>query len=67
MRFVADDDVRVSFEIERVASDGKTGKPVADITRYTYRDGDARYVVPSSGKRQLSKPSSPSERPSSSA
>ena len=42
---VADDDVRVSFEIERVATDGKTGKPVADITRYTYRDGEARYVV----------------------
>jgi hypothetical protein len=42
---IADDDVRVSFEIERVATDGKTGKPVADITRYTYRDGDARYVV----------------------
>src|SRR5258707_2436210 len=41
----ADDDARVSFEIERVATDGKTGKPVADITRYTYRDGDARYVV----------------------
>jgi hypothetical protein len=42
---VADDDARVSFEVERVATDGKTGKPVADITRYTYRDGDARYVV----------------------
>jgi hypothetical protein len=42
---VADDDVRVSFEVERVATDGKIGKPVADITRYTYRDGDARYVV----------------------
>jgi hypothetical protein len=42
---VADDDVKVSFELERVATDGKTGKPVADITRYTYRDGDARYVV----------------------
>jgi hypothetical protein len=28
-----------------VATDGKTGKPVADITRYTYRDDDARYVV----------------------
>ena len=42
---VADDDVRVSFETERVATDGKTGKPVADITRYTYRDDDARYVV----------------------
>ena len=44
-KIVADDDVRVSFETERVATDGKTGKPVADITRYTYRDGDARYVV----------------------
>jgi hypothetical protein len=42
---VADDDVRVSFETDRVATDGKTGKPVADITRYTYRDGDTRYVV----------------------
>src|SRR5258708_13826750 len=42
---VADDGVMVSFESERVATDGKTGKPVADITRYTYRDGDARYVV----------------------
>jgi hypothetical protein len=41
----ADDHERVSFEIERVATDGRTGKPVADITRYTYRDGDARYVV----------------------
>jgi hypothetical protein len=42
---VADDDGRGSFEIENVAIDGKTGKPVADVTRYTYRDGDARYVV----------------------
>jgi len=42
---VADDDARVSFETERVATDGKTGKPVADITRYIYRDGDARYVL----------------------
>ena len=42
---VADDGARVCFETERVATDGKTGKPVADITRYTYRDDDARYVV----------------------
>jgi hypothetical protein len=42
---IADDDARVSFQIERVATDRKTGKPVADITRYTYRDGDTRYVV----------------------
>jgi len=42
---IAGDDTRVSFQIERVATDRKTGKPVADITRYTYRDGDTRYVV----------------------
>jgi hypothetical protein len=42
---IADDDARVSFQIERVATDRKTGKPVADITRYIYRDGDTRYVV----------------------
>jgi hypothetical protein len=41
----ADDDAKVSFQIERVATDSKTGKPVADITRYSYRDGDTRYVV----------------------
>jgi hypothetical protein len=32
---VADDDARVSFEIERVVTDGKTGKPVADIITTT--------------------------------
>jgi hypothetical protein len=42
---VADDDAKVSFESGRVVSDGKTGKPIADITRYTYRDGDSRYIV----------------------
>jgi hypothetical protein len=43
---IADDDARVSFNIERVGADGQTGKPVADITRYTYRDADdTRYVV----------------------
>src|ERR1700737_5515640 len=30
---------------DRVAIDGKTGKPVADVTRYTYHDADTRYVV----------------------
>jgi hypothetical protein len=42
---IADNEARVAFEVERVATDGKTGKPVADITRYMYRDGDRRYVV----------------------
>lgn len=42
---IADNEARVSFEAERIATDGRTGKPVADITRYTYRDADVRYVV----------------------
>lgn len=42
---IADNEARVSFEAERTATDSRTGKPVADITRYTYRDADARYVV----------------------
>ena len=42
---IADDDARVGFETDRVAIDGKTGKPVADPTRHTYGDGGTRYVV----------------------
>jgi hypothetical protein len=42
---IADGDARVGFETDRVAIDGKTGKPVADLTRYTYGDGGTRYVV----------------------
>jgi hypothetical protein len=42
---VADNEARVSFETGHVGIDDKTGKPVADLKRYTYRDGDARYVV----------------------
>lgn len=44
-KIIADDDAKVSFETDRVAIDGKTGKPVADVTRYTYRDVDTRYVA----------------------
>jgi hypothetical protein len=44
-KIIADDDAKVSFESERVAIDGKTGKPVADVTRYIYHDADMRYVV----------------------
>jgi hypothetical protein len=42
---IADDDAKVAFRAERVSTDVKTGKPVADVTRYIYRDADARYVV----------------------
>jgi hypothetical protein len=44
-RIIADDDAKVSFETARIAIDGKTGKPVADVTRYTYHDADTSYVV----------------------
>jgi hypothetical protein len=44
-KIIADDDAKVSFESDRVATDSKTGKPVADVTRYTYHDADTSYVV----------------------
>src|SRR3979411_876719 len=44
-KIIADDDAKVSFELDRVALDGKTGKPVADVTRYIYHDADTRYLV----------------------
>jgi hypothetical protein len=42
---VGDDPSKVTFEREGVYTDPTTGKPVASTTRYTYRDGDDRYVV----------------------
>src|SRR3982074_2193545 len=42
---VADDPTKVTFEREGIYTDQKTGKPVAAVTRYTYRDGEDRYVV----------------------
>ena len=44
-KIIADEDSKVSFETDRVSIDGKTGKPVADVTRYTYNDAATRYVV----------------------
>jgi hypothetical protein len=35
---IADDEANVFFETDRVEVESKTGKPVADATRYTYRD-----------------------------
>ncbi|HXN58687.1 MAG TPA: hydroxyneurosporene dehydrogenase [Candidatus Angelobacter sp.] len=42
---VGDDPAKVTFEREGIYTDQKTGKPVAATTRYTYRDGEERYVV----------------------
>jgi hypothetical protein len=44
-KIIADDDAKVSFETDRIAIDSKTGKPVADVTRYTYHDADTHYIV----------------------
>jgi predicted secreted hydrolase len=42
---VGDDPDKVTFEREGIYTDQKTGKPVAATTRYTYQDGEDRYVV----------------------
>jgi hypothetical protein len=44
-RIVVDDAAKVSFSMDGVRTDAVTGKPVADITRYEYRDGEERIVV----------------------
>ena len=36
-KIIADDDFKVSFESDRVTIVDMTGKPVADVTRYTYQ------------------------------
>ncbi|MCW2761572.1 MAG: hypothetical protein JWR85_1773 [Marmoricola sp.] len=42
---IADDNSLVSFEELGSYVDEETGKPVGNVTRYTYTDGDERYVV----------------------
>ncbi len=42
---VGDDPANVTFEREGLYTDQATGKPVAATTRYTYQDGEDRYVV----------------------
>jgi hypothetical protein len=42
---VADDERHAAFATDRVSTDQESGKPVADVTRYTYVDENARYVV----------------------
>jgi len=52
---VADDSRAVRFDAEDVHTDDLTGKPVADVTRYTYDAGDDRYVVTFTRERDLSR------------
>jgi hypothetical protein len=44
-KIVAEDERKTTFATDRVSIDRESDKPVADITRYTYVDGDTRYVV----------------------
>jgi hypothetical protein len=44
-RLIADDGTKIAFEELGRYTDTETGKPVANVTRYTYTDGDERYVV----------------------
>jgi hypothetical protein len=52
-RIVADDASKVTFEELGTYTDTATGKPVANVTRYTYTDGDDRYVVTFTRHRDL--------------
>jgi hypothetical protein len=51
---VGDDPDKVTFEREGIYTDQKTGKPVAATTRYTYQDGEHRYVVSFTRNHDLS-------------
>jgi len=42
---IADDGDKVTFEELGRFTDSTTGKPVGNVTRYTYTEGDERYVV----------------------
>ncbi|MCU1675918.1 MAG: hypothetical protein JWM93_676 [Frankiales bacterium] len=44
-KLVADDGTKVAFEERDRYTQTETGKPVANVTRYTYTDDDERYVV----------------------
>ncbi|MBO1332595.1 lipocalin-like domain-containing protein [Streptomyces sp. VRA16 Mangrove soil] len=44
-KLVADDSNKITFEELGSYTDSVTGKPVGNVTRYTYTDGDERYLV----------------------
>jgi len=44
-KLVADDGDKVTFEELGRYTDTSTGKPVGNVTRYTYSDGEERYVI----------------------
>lgn len=52
-QIVADDERLVRFEATETYTDKKTGKPVSNVTRYSYDNGSDRYVVTFTKKRDL--------------
>jgi len=50
---LADDASKVTFEQLGTYTDTATGKPVANVTRYTYTDGDDTYIVTFTRHRDL--------------
>src|SRR3989449_3384948 len=53
-KVIADDPDKVRFEELGRYTDEHTGKPVGNVTRYTYTDGDERYVITYTRHRDLS-------------
>jgi hypothetical protein len=54
-QIIADDATKVRFEAEDVFIDSVTRKPVAGVTRYTYTDGDERFVVAFTRREDLTR------------
>jgi hypothetical protein len=52
-KVIADDETKVTFEELGTYTDAGTGKPVANVTRYTYADGDDSYVITFTRYRDL--------------
>jgi hypothetical protein len=52
-KVVADDETKVTFQELGAYIDAGTGKPVANVTRYTYADGNDTYVVTFTRYRDL--------------
>lgn len=44
-KVIFDDASQVTFSKTDIHTDGPSGKPVADVHSYTYRDGDTEYVI----------------------
>jgi len=44
-KIIADDPTKLRFEELGRYTDQHTGKPVSNVTRYTYTDGDERYII----------------------